>query len=194
MKRGSAIPTSSTRSACCRRSRTMWSTRLEYSGPQRGRPVDLGYSRCFLRLGTNGNNARTIWSGFGDRGGDGPYVVTDPTWQIVDNVSLGKGQAFAAARLRIQPADLQPAGQSVLARSIQLSAACYGASIGHTGNATLSGGDALADFLLGNLYQSTVAVAVANANYVRNVEGVLRRRHLQDSRRISPFPRASGTN
>src|SRR5207248_6737918 len=36
----------------------------------------------------------------------------------------------------------------------------------NTGKVTLSGGDALADFLLGNLYQSTVAVAVANANYV----------------------------
>ena len=39
-----------------------------------------------------------------------------------------------------------------------------------TGAVTLSGGDALADFLLGNLQSSTVAVAVADANYVRNVE------------------------
>jgi hypothetical protein len=35
---------------------------------------------------------------------------------------------------------------------------------------SLSGGDSLADFLLGDLSQATVAVAVANANYVRNVE------------------------
>jgi hypothetical protein len=39
-----------------------------------------------------------------------------------------------------------------------------------TGVVTLSGGDSLADFLLGDLSQSTVAVAVANANFVRNVE------------------------
>ena len=39
-----------------------------------------------------------------------------------------------------------------------------------TGAVTLSGGDSLADFLLGDLSQATVAVAVANANYVRNVE------------------------
>ena len=39
-----------------------------------------------------------------------------------------------------------------------------------TGKVSLSGGDSLADFLLGDLSQATVAVAVANANYVRNVE------------------------
>ena len=43
---------------------------------------------------------------------------------------------------------------------------------GTVGHATLSGGDALADFLLGDLYQATIAVAVADANYVRNVEAV----------------------
>ncbi|MES2391007.1 MAG: TonB-dependent receptor, partial [Acidobacteriota bacterium] len=49
-------------------------------------------------------------------------------------------------------------------------------------NVTLSQGDALADFLLGNLYQSTVAVAVANANYVRNVEAA----YVDDTYKFSP--------
>ena len=53
---------------------------------------------------------------------------------------------------------------------------------GTPGNVTLSGGDALADFLLGNLYQSTVAVAVANANYVRNVEAA----YFDDTYKILP--------
>ena len=33
-----------------------------------------------------------IWQEIGDIGGDGPYVVTDPTWQIVDNLSWVKGK------------------------------------------------------------------------------------------------------
>ncbi|MES2391008.1 MAG: carboxypeptidase-like regulatory domain-containing protein, partial [Acidobacteriota bacterium] len=42
-----------------------------------------------------GTTTKSIWglnNGFGDRGGDGPYVVTDPSWQIVDNVSLIRGK------------------------------------------------------------------------------------------------------
>ncbi len=34
----------------------------------------------------------SIWQEIGDVGGDGPYVVTDPTWQIVDNLSWVKGK------------------------------------------------------------------------------------------------------
>src|SRR6185312_10903961 len=47
---------------------------------------------------------------------------------------------------------------------------------------SLIGGDSLADFLLGNLRQATVAVAVANANYVRNVEAA----YVDDTYKISP--------
>jgi len=51
-----------------------------------------------------------------------------------------------------------------------------------TGAVTLSGGDSLADFLLGDLSQATVAVAVANANYVRNVEAF----YADDTYKVMP--------
>ncbi len=47
-----------------------------------------------MRVSTGNRRKATkdIWSGFGDRGGDGPYVVTDPTWQIVDNLGWVRGK------------------------------------------------------------------------------------------------------
>lgn len=51
-----------------------------------------------------------------------------------------------------------------------------------TGAVALSGGDSLADFLLGNLSQATVAVAVANANYVRNLQAY----YADDTYKILP--------
>ena len=107
--------------------------------------------------------------------------------------SHGLRQAFVPARFRVQPADLQPARQSVFARPIWRQALATALQSGTPGNVTLSQGDALADFLLGNLQSSTVAVAVADANYVRNVEAY----YVDDTYKfflISPFPRVSGTN
>jgi outer membrane receptor protein involved in Fe transport len=53
---------------------------------------------------------------------------------------------------------------------------------GTSGNTVLSQGDALADFLLGDIASTTIAVAVANANYVRNVEAF----YLDDTYKITP--------
>ena len=136
-----------------------------------GAPATWGIPSVSFASGPTGTT-KNIWSNFGDLGGDGPYVVTDPTWQIVDNVSwvIGKhslrlgfeynrqtfnqlGNQFSRGQFAFQP----------LATALETKNPS-------TGAVTLSGGDALADFLLGNLQSSTVAVAVADANYVRNVE------------------------
>jgi hypothetical protein len=115
---------------------------------------------------------KPIWSGFGDLGGDGPYVVTDPTWQIVDNLSWIKGKHSLRFGFEHSKQTFNQLGNQFSRGqfSSQPIATALQTKDPVTGAVTLSGGDALADFLLGNLSQSTVAVAVANANFARNVE------------------------
>ena len=113
-----------------------------------------------------------IWQEIGDIGGDGPYVVTDPTWQIVDNLSWVRGKhelrfGFEYNRQTFNQLGNQFSRGQFFAQPISTSLETKNVT---TGAVTLSGGDSLADFLLGDLSQATVAVAVANANYVRNVE------------------------
>ncbi|UWZ85397.1 TonB-dependent receptor [Occallatibacter riparius] len=116
-----------------------------------------------------GNPIKQIWSGFGDRGGDGPYVVTDPGWQIVDNVSWTRGKHSLRLGYEYNKQTFNQLGNQFSRGqfSSQPIATAYNSG---SGSNPLSGGDSLADFLLGDLYQSTVAVAVANANYVRHVQ------------------------
>ena len=116
-----------------------------------------------------GNPIKQIWSGFGDRGGDGPYVITDPSWQIVDNLSWVKGKHSLRLGYEFNRQTFNQLGNQ-FSRGQFSSQPIATAFNSGTGSSPLSGGDALADFLLGNLYQSTAAVAVANANYVRNVQ------------------------
>ncbi len=113
-----------------------------------------------------------IWQEIGDIGGDGPYVVTDPTWQIVDNLSWVKGKhsfrfGFEYNRQTFNQLGNQFSRGQFFAQPISTALETKDPV---SGKVSLSGGDSLADFLLGDLSQATVAVAVANANYVRNVE------------------------
>jgi hypothetical protein len=113
-----------------------------------------------------------IWQEIGDVGGDGPYVVTDPTWQIVDNISWVKSKhalrfGFEYNRQTFNQLGNQFSRGQFFAEPISTALETKNSG---TGVVSLSGGDSLADFLLGDLSQATVAVAVANANYVRNVE------------------------
>jgi hypothetical protein len=156
---------------------------VKIPGLSGGDPATWGIPAVSFASGPTGTT-KNIWSNFGDLGGDGPYVVTDPTWQIVDNVSwvIGKhslrlgfeynrqtfnqlGNQFSRGQFSSQP----------LATALQTKNPT-------TGAVTLSGGDALADFLLGDLQSSTVAVAVADANYVRNVIAA----YVEDTYKILP--------
>jgi hypothetical protein len=112
----------------------------------------------------------SIWTSFGDLGGDGPYVVTDPTWQIVDNVSWVKGKHSFRFGFEYNRQTFNQLGNQFSRGQFSSEPLATALDSGTPGSITLSGGDSLADFLLGDLYQSTVAVAVANANYVRNVQ------------------------
>lgn len=151
--------------------------KVKIPGLSGGDPSTWGIPSTNFSSGPAGTT-KNIWTSFGDLGGDGPYVVTDPTWQIVDNVSWEKGKhslrlGFEYNRQTFNQLGNQfSRGQFV----VQPLATAF-----HTGTG-LSGGDPLADLLLGDLYQSVVAVAVADANYVRNVEAA----YVDDTYKIFP--------
>ena len=149
---------------------------LGIPGLSAGAPSTWGIPAVALGSGPAGTT-NSIWgvsgqsNGFGDIGGDGPYVVTDPTTSVVDNISWVKGKhafrfGFEYNRQTFNQLGNQFSRGQFISQPISTALDTKNSS---TGKVTLSGGDSLADFLLGNLYQSTVAVAVANANYVRNV-------------------------
>jgi hypothetical protein len=152
-------------------------------GLKGGAPSTWGIPDMAFSQGPKGTTP-AIWQEIGDIGGDGPYVVTDPTWQIVDNLSWVKGKhslrfGFEYNRQTFNQLGNQFSRGQFFAQPISTALETKNPS---TGVVTLSGGDSLADFLLGNLSQATVAVAVANANYVRNVQAY----YVDDTYRVMP--------
>jgi len=138
---------------------------VQIPGLSGGDPSTWGVPSMNFASGPAGTT-KNIWTSFGDLGGDGPYVVTDPTWQIVDNLSWQKGKHSLRLGFEYNRQTFNQLGNQFSRGQFtdQPLTTAF-----HTGTG-LSGGDALADMLLGDLYQSVVAVAVANANYVRNAE------------------------
>ena len=139
---------------------------------------DMSFGSAAGTVGVGTGTTPSIWSGIGDAGGDGPYVITDPTWQIVDNVTWVKGRHSLRLGFEYNRQTFNQLGNQFSRgqfNSQPLTTSLYTGGV-------LIGGDSMADFLLGNLYQSTVAVAVANANYVRNVESA----YVDDTYKFSP--------
>ena len=139
---------------------------------------DMAFGNATGTVGVGTGSTPSNWTEIGDVGGDGPYVITDPTWQIVDNVTWVKGKHSLRLGFEYNRQTFNQLGNQ-FSRG-QFSSAPFTTSL-YTGGA-LTGGDSLADFLLGNLKQSTVAVAVADANYVRNVESA----YVDDTYKMSP--------
>ena len=120
----------------------------------------------------------SIWSGFGDQGGDTPYVVTDPTLSIVDNVTLVKGKHSLRLGFEYNRQNFNQFGNQFLRGQFTSEPLTTSLSTG----GTLTGGDSLADLLLGDIQSSTVALAAANATYVRNVEAA----YVDDTYKLTP--------
>jgi hypothetical protein len=140
--------------------------------------MSFGNSSLPGTVGLGTGTTPSIWSGIGDAGGDGPYVITDPTWQIVDNITWVKGRHSLRFGFEYNRQTFNQLGN-------QFSRGQFNSQPNTTSfysGSALAGGDSLADFLLGNLKQSTVAVAVANANYVRNVESA----YVDDTYKVTP--------
>jgi hypothetical protein len=152
-----------------------------------GDPSTWGIPSVTLESGPTGTTS-SIWGdsnhAFGDEGGDGPYVVTDPNWQIVDNISWIKGKHSLRFGFEYSRQTFNQLGNQFSRGQFfsQPNSTALETKDATTGKVTLSGGDTLADFLLGDLYQSVVAVAVADANYVRNVQAY----YVDDTYKLLP--------
>lgn len=161
---------------------------LKIPGLSGGDPSTWGIPEMSFGSGPTGTTP-SIWSTIGDAGGDGPYVVEDPTWQIVDNIGWVKGKHSLRIGFEYNRQTFNQLGNQFSRGQFNSRpyATALETSIPDPNNpgkftAALSGGDSMADFLLGNLYQSTVAVAVADANYVRNVQAY----YVDDTYKLLP--------
>lgn len=129
-------------------------TALGVPGLQPGQPATWGIPNITL----TGDG----FSAIGDST-DGPYVITDNSLQAVDNVSWIKGKHTFRFGFEYTRQNFNQVGN-------QFSRGNFVFQPNATQSPTHTGGDAFAEFLLGDLYQSTVAVAIASANFQRNVE------------------------
>jgi hypothetical protein len=127
-------------------------TALGIPGLQAGMPVTWGVPAISL----NGDG----FSGFGDNT-DGPYANNNNTLQVVDNLSWIHGKHTFRFGFEYNRQNYDQVGN-------QFSRGNFVFQPNATQSSTKTGGDAFAEFLLGDLYQSTVAVAIASANFQRN--------------------------
>jgi hypothetical protein len=114
------------------------------------------------------------FSGFGD-GTDGPFEVNDNTLQALDNVSWIRGKHSFKFGVEYNRQNFNQIGN-------QYSRGQYAFNANATQSATRTGGDAFAEFLLGNIYQSTVALSVAEVQFQRNTEAAF----VDDTWKITP--------
>ncbi|HWC97366.1 MAG TPA: TonB-dependent receptor [Candidatus Sulfopaludibacter sp.] len=114
------------------------------------------------------------FSGIGDNT-DGPYVIQDNSLQFVDNIAWTRGKHTFRGGFEFNRENFNQVGN-------QFSRGNFVFQPNATQSPTHTGGDAFAEFLLGDLYQSTVAVAIANAQYRRNTMAAF----LDDTYRITP--------
>jgi hypothetical protein len=117
------------------------------------------------------------WSILGDTN-DNPYVTTDPVWQLGDNIMWVKGKHTLHVGFAYEHHTYNELGN-------QFSRGVFDFHNDATADFTTGkavGGSALADMLLGDLYDTTYAVSIAYANYVRNVESAF----VDDTYKIAP--------
>jgi hypothetical protein len=94
---------------------------------------------------------------------DGPYAIDDNTLQAVDNLSWIHGKHTFRFGFEYTRQNFNQIGN-------QFSRGQFAFQANATQSSNRTGGDAFAEFLLGDIYQSTVAVALANAKFQRNGE------------------------
>jgi hypothetical protein len=112
---------------------------------------------------------------------DGPYVTSDLDKSFNDNFTWVKGKhsmdfGFQYDRMTFNEVGNQESrGSFVFQRNAT-------AEVSTPGNLVANTGSGFADFLLGDLYSSTYAVAIAHANYVLNAEAF----YFDDNYKILP--------
>jgi hypothetical protein len=104
----------------------------------------------------------TGFSGVGDST-EGPFANDNNTLQLVDKLSWIRGKHTFRFGFEYNRQNFNQVGN-------QFSRGQFVFQANATRSASGAGGHAFADFLLGQLYQSTIAVAIANGRFQRNVE------------------------
>ncbi len=106
---------------------------------------------------------------------DGPYFIDDNTLQFVDNLSWIHGKHSLRFGFEYNRQNFNQIGN-------QFSRGQFGFQPNATQSSIKTGGDAFAEFLLGDIYQSVVAVALANAKFQRNAESAF----ADDTWKVTP--------
>ena len=139
---------------------------LGIPGLKSGDPVTWGVPAISL----NGDG----FSGIGDNT-DGPYANNNNTFQLVDNLSWIRGKHTLRFGMEFNRQHYNQVGN-------QFSRGNFVFQPNATQSSAKTGGDAFAEFLLGDMFQSTVAVAIANATYQRNAYAAF----VDDTWKITP--------
>ena len=108
------------------------------------------------------NFSGTSFSGLGDTN-DGPYANDNNTMQLLEKLSWIKGKHTFRFGFEYNRQNYNQVGN-------QFSRGQFGFQANATQAPDKTGGNALAEFLLGDLFTSTVAVAIADAKFQRNAE------------------------
>lgn len=121
-------------------------------GLEPGPPVSWGIPN----IGFNGDD----FSAIGD-GNDGPYEINDNNLQFDDNLSWVRGSHTFTFGFEYMRQNFDQVGN-------QFSRGLFIFQPNATESRAFTGGDAFAEFLLGDVYQSEVAAGIADANFQRN--------------------------
>jgi hypothetical protein len=117
------------------------------------------------------------WTVLGDAN-DGPYLTSDPMWQVGDHLMWVSGKHTLHVGYEHEHHTFNELGN-------QFSRGVFNFQNNATADivgGVAQGGSALADMLLGDLYEATYAVSIAQANYVRNVEAA----YVDDTYKVRP--------
>lgn len=121
-----------------------------------------------------------IFSPIGDST-DGPYVTSDPDITVTDNISWVHGKHSLDLGFQFERQTFNELGNQFSRGNFTFQANAT-AQISSPGKAVANTGSAYADFLLGQLYTTTYAVQIAQADYKRNVEGA----YIDDNFKVTP--------
>ncbi len=119
------------------------------------------------------------FSGLGDSS-DGPYQNDNNTLQLVDNLSWIKGKHTFRFGFEYNRQNYNQIGNQFSRGQFTFQPNVTQSSPSATGAKT--GGDAFAEFLLGQSYNAAVAVSIANAKFQRNTEAAF----FDDTWKVTP--------
>jgi Carboxypeptidase regulatory-like domain len=106
---------------------------------------------------------------------DGPFAIDDNTLQLVDNLAWTHGKHSFRFGFEYSRQNFNQIGN-------QFSRGQFAFQANATQSSARTGGDSFAEFLLGDVFQSTVAVALATAKFQRNAEAAF----ADDTWKLSP--------